>query len=683
MDPHRGRRGGLGRRLAVLAAIASLGVAFGGRPRTAGADAPTDVPPPAAAAVEARDWSAAAAALAPLAADGTNRPALYWLGLAKVRLGDPAAAVAPLTKALALDPRDRPCAVLLAACGEALDDWSRAEVTQPAYEAFPADAEVLELCGRAWFARYVRLAAQASQAGPVEDRLRAGYLRGALRRLRDSVAIDDERVDARRYLAYALEVDGEPTLALEHVRAAKRMGATGYEVFVVEGKCLAHLGHASEALAAFDAAETAAPARFAKIRAERAHSLYELGRFVESADAYHAALAADPLLPFARHEMGEAAFAAGDFARALWAFGQSDLIDHMQRDVYMAARSAYALEKDALAESLLDRLVGDGSDARPAWRHWRGRARWAQGKRKEALEDLAAAEAGAPQDEGFARWHFQARVAADDPRGALNACRLHGNAGGLEAAEEGVAYVVGHWPSATQADVLAGYLDYAGFADQTLAEIRFNAGAWRSALRSFERLGATSGARTTASAGWCLAHAGRAADAEALFREAAGHGRSPDANRQGLAYVLLASGRAKEAAEVAAKIRAPSLAADAATVAALAKVATGPADDATTADPYALLGLFTWASGPNDGIRVYGVAPQGALARATPKVQAGDWVQWVGDQPLGTSEGLAALRALPMPKAPVDVFVRRDGQRFRARVDFAATLQALRAGGGR
>ena len=407
----------------------------------------------------------------------------------------------------------------------------------------------------------------------------------------------------------------------------------------------------------------------------------------DAASALRSALELDPAIPRARHELGKAAFRAGDLTLALVAFGQSREVDELTEDLYWIGRCAYAMGRLGQAERFLGRAIDEretfllveddeGGVADPEWRHWLGRTLWRNGQREQGLRLLRASFDPAQPEltEGL----FVAHLDREDPHAALRVAEAVGRAGATEAARGLVDRVLERWPTPRGEDLHAGRPPHTYVATRLAADLAYRDRRWCTAAEYFGRLGAPPELRDAARQPWATLRCGRSREAVELFREYrdARERGAPGRYTLGLGAALLTDGQRDAAATMLGSLEDERWEADRDT-----GLLWSSADGA--ADGYTLLGLIQEPGDPSRtrGLYISAVLPGGALAAARPRVQPGDRLVRVGDWILTSDNVVAAFRREPVPGAPVTAEVIRGAEAFEVELDYAAARRALEASG--
>ena len=386
-----------------------------------------DLPAEAITARDAGDWAAVRDALAPLAAPETAaEDVLFWHGVALFETEDPAGAMPFLQRALALDG-SRETSRFLARCAAATDDHVTLEELTKRFER---DSMIAFLTGK--------------------TRLRSGLSFLARGHLERAVMLDDLNADAWTWLAFAYQIGYDYALAAEAAQRARSLAPVGWEVHALIGECLYELDQYSDAADAFGRAIEVAPARAAELGMRHGQALYRAERYREAMEVFHGVLTADFNHRRVRAWLGMAAFHAGDYDTAWYAFREARGLDSNVDVIYYTGRTAYALGNYEEAEALYrEAIAALGEEGTPpsAWHHYLGRALWGQGRQDEALAELEKACSQRPSNLLFARWLFRAYEELDDPHHCVDVCRRLGTRGNEpQVALETLEYIREKWP---------------------------------------------------------------------------------------------------------------------------------------------------------------------------------------------------------------------------------------------
>ncbi len=659
------------------------------QPAAPGGDAA--LPKGTAEAIRSGDWTKVAEILGPLAEKGKPaEPVQYWYGVALYHLKKRRPAVHHLEAALKANPRSPATARYLARAARRTQDMDAVEA---AVKAFPNDPVVLAEAGR----RHFFLFDDVEFSGDAV-RMRTtgiGHLSQATGYLRRAVALDPTSSDARYWLARALEAQGQTHEAIEHLLVVERLGPMGYDSYGLLGLLYTRVGEQSRAAAAFQAAAEAAPAKSPKANWYRAMALWRADRNAEAVEVFREVFRRDHKHQRVRYYLGRAAYDAGDYALALFAFRESWQADGKLDALGYAACCAYEMGQDKAAVELIDKAVEAGKKRTPQgetfhvesmWHFVRGRALWRLGEKKKAAIDLEEAARKRPSNEEYATWAVYALRELGDPISIAHVAKRYGANGHPDEALALLAELPKLYPAPTFRDHRGGH--HPGGLGQVAAwaagSIYESINNYRAAWQAIRAAGYHSEGRLNSWACWLALRAGQHNEAARMFEALARRGdseRSRHAAHQGLAYFGLLM---RDAAAVRRHVKAfgnGEFKETAPTALKWAAVFAGDEGAADKLDTFDLLGIYgLWFSGGGKlrGVAIDALIPGSPLWEAFPEVQPKDVVIAVAGGQIRDVDGVNALRRAPVPKGPTPVVIRRGRQVFEVRVDFEAVRAAAR-----
>jgi len=649
------------------------------------------LPAAAVKAIDAANWDEAIRRLQAKGPHNGTEAANYWLGLAYYSKGNAAKAVSHLLNAHRADPTNTTTLRLLARAAVAANPrpWKIPGIVQDLVKAGSHDGDVMHHVGRIYLNRYYF---QVNASHPMFQRGMQAALSSAVRHFKEADRLGTSEPFNDLWLATLHYRGGKHEDALRYARQATRRGPVGWEVPVMIGGSLAALGRHTEAEQAYAEAKRLAPGKAAAVEYQRGKTLLEVGRYNEALNAFRYVLKNAWALENVRHRIGRAALGARNYRVAAWAFEDSRTVDGRLEDRYYLGRCAYGSGHYAAAEKLFQQAI-DEYNAKvkssaykwqkpPSdWIHYRGRAKWALGKKDEAIKDLEAAFGRKTSNMMYARWLYRAHVARVDLHAAIGVCDRLGRTSRKDAAIEGIQSILKKWPTPRMQDFFAKKKPHTFYGWDMLGNVYYRKGHYFTAAHYYGKARRLRGLPAKVWAGWSLVYSRRLDQAERCFRDCikVRKPKDKDYGRFGLSCVLMAKGKWAEADQVMAEIKKELMLPCRDTGRLWAAVAMKKKPNAPV-DPYTLLGMmYARACGASSGEEIMFIIPDSPLDRATPKLRQDDVIIRVGESSLGTSKDRAAFRKTKIPDKPAKTLVRRGKYRFYVTIDYPAALRQVSA----
>lgn len=423
-------------------------------------------------------------------------------------------------------------------------------------------------------------------------------------------------------------------------------------------------------------------------------ALQAVGRSAEAATVYRDLLNEQPSFNGARHMLGSAAYDSGDMPLAMWAFTDSIDLDGVTESSTALGRCWYDLGEFGAALACFERAAASykSNEARvPAeLEHYLGRALWGLDRKADALPHLDKACTLEDDNMLYARWAFQAYIAADDPYGAIEVCRRMGFRKDVDEAIAGIEEVLRRWPTPRPADFAAKKpQSHVRVATNALIDIRWAQGRVREAAEYIRGRRMHVGPGVHASAPWVLLLAGDAETAETSAKAVQVVFRTDeywsDYARLAQAAALLKLAKPAEALTAIAPVKSKQNALRRAVLQYYASSAAG-APDAASADAWTALGVLEFRL-LNDtaGVEILTLLPGSPLESADVPILPRDRIQKIeGLGYIGSDKSIERVRAAELPARSVEITILRRGESIVATVDLApaaAKLAAAKAAG--
>ena len=594
-------------------------------------------------------------------------------------------ALAAFQSAFKLLPEDRPTAVMLARTAAELGDFNALE---PLSKSFSRDPDIL------FFSGVTALKAQrnANQYwGQFDARFQATWRGFAVESFTSLAAIDPNYPGLDSRLGYSLLLmKDEPNLekAAFHLQRAAGEPGAGWEDSAALAECLTRLDLPKTAEAHWTEAKRRG-GNATELEFRRARALREMGRSHAALEGFKRVFAAQGDYPSIRHEIGIAAFDAGDFATALWAFGESRRLTGHPRDEYMIGRTAYAMGDDVWAEMLFSsalaslakeietyRKAHNNQDPDRFWmehmgelQHYLGRAQLEIGKRAEAIVNLEAAWQGARWNKVYRKWLFGLVLEAGDHDKAMELAEHLGTWEAPEVIDE----ILAKWPA-----------DQDGKPPHRLKLLRkaalanFQQSRFAAAMKGFTQVAKESpGEPPCLEHVWSAMISGDFTAAETLLKSVLQtEPQAQDEVRVAQALLLLRQSNPGASADAVKGISGDSPHAAVRDAILLhAGIAAGH-KDLPKADPFTALGIVHLAKNPT----IVAVLPGSPAERAG--VLPGDRLYMVGNFYFYPAQSWKDIRSVSFPGQPVNLDAERlasDGEFIRAPItlDYGPLLSQL------
>jgi len=651
-----------------------------------GAEQPA-LPDGALDAIQAGEWEKLSSLLAPLTKDGADpgEQVRHWYGVALFHQGKMGEAIPQFTAAIKANPRCVTSGQYLARAGRAAKSD---EAIETAVAAFPADSVVLGEAAQHFFRRYYWYMHPRSTEG--ERRTGRKRLRRGIELARTAVALDPANTDARVFLAKALKEAGHYDEAIENLLIADRIRPLGWEAYLLLADCFEWVSDWSSAAECYVAVAKTAPVQAHSANWLRAMALWRADRDDEAVEAFRQFFRDDFMHTKVRYYLGRAAYDAGDYPLALFAFRESYQADSKLDALAWSARCAYELGQDELALQLIDRAIAEGKGrdkdfyVYSSWNFTRGRALWQLGRKKEAAVELEEA-ARKVSTKDHVTWAIHAFQELDDPFGIIRVVRWYGREGHAKEAIPLLAEVPKLYPGFRFRDHRGKHYT-GGVPYQTsvaVADVYEAAGDYRAAWFVYKQIGRGSPRTANAWTSWVAVRADALDEARKMFEVLTKRKGSKGDRKRGHFGLLYLSLLARDGEAAQEHIRGFVTNGGRGNMTTLLRWAKFYAGDPAALDEmnaYDLLGVFDdgfTGSSYERGVAIMGLLPDSPLAAGGYPVKPRDTLFMVDDWQLRDDLALAGLKA-EMPKGPTTVVIRRGYPRFEITVDLEKVREELR-----
>lgn len=631
------------------------------------------------AALDKRDWRAAAAAIREATANKPTGESAVWLAVALGELGETVAVTRIIEPIWDAGPVDRALTYVILRYSTV--GWLRSFNNEEFHHAV-FDDELARQLVRAR-ARCVR--DLLANDPPTTDgaMLEADRLIDAFERLR--ILTDDPGAEMERLAGFALAARDRWAEAVPLLVSALERGDETWDAWLDLATAQCGSGDMEAARASFARARELAPPQDSNSRGgvsrrstcglAWAKALVKRGYYREAIDAYKVIIKEQPAAEGVRHMLGEAAYRIGDLGLAVWAYTDSLALDGVAESAAGLARCWMDMGDTKIARACIERAVSmmNASErkvpAEVSLLH--GQILWEAGDKPEALKHYEAAYKADPRNIDVARAAYQAFLAADDVYGALDVCRSVGNNADVPTAVEGVQEILRRWPTPRMADMARKKpMSHVGTAQFLLADLCWWSGKPREGVEYLRMARGLTQPRTAANASWMLFAAGDLKNAARAASEAIESYKADpywsDHNRVALATIRAHEGKWEDAVKALEGVKAEAAVRRAGVIRYYAALQSGTLKDKP--DLFHALGIVDAAlRGDGWGIEILSLLPGSPLLNASPPLRWRDRVYHIeGFGYVGSNETLKKLRPATLPAGTVVVRFLRDGERFES-----------------
>lgn len=638
------------------------------------------LPIDASQAIEANDWPMVAKLLQPHIASNPSEPISYWYGVAQFELGNTPAAITHLRIALTANPQSLVCAQYLARCAVLSNDTDSLDKLA---EAFPIDADIALQAGKAWMAKYYPAKEKSGEFYYQIEPEPVKCIGKAKKYFARAVYFNDDQAEAHRMYAFALYEGIISAPAIPEIRKAISLAPMGWDSYALLADCLENKGYYADAAEAFRSAAELAPHKRSFIEFKRGKALINAQQYSQAVEAFRVVMQLDFNHRSVRFWLGKAAFGAGDYRLALWAFVEARAVDKAADPVFWVGRCSYELGHFEDAERLMHEAINTvkeyGFTHPTIWEHYLGRAQWKLKKYEEAMKSLQAAFKNDSDDLIYARWVFQGHLEMDDPYAAIKVCEKLAREGYPEVAIEGIKAVIKKWPKPRPEDLKAGQrIPHTLIASDTLTQIEYEAGHFRIAAMMYEAGGRHKGRRVHPDAGWAMLAAGDLRGASTAFRSLAqiNKGYWGDVGKLGGGCVLALRGYNEQAEKLILAIKSQAIGHDRDTVACWLLIANKNPSARRFADRITLLGAVSLLP-EYQGLKIKAIMPGSLLDSASVKIRPGDKIRSIGGNYIHDIKDVLDQRNARIPEQPVEIIVRRGDLDFAILVDYIEAYRKI------
>ena len=658
-----------------------------------------DLPSGTAEAIEASDWQTVAQLLEPSVASNPSEANSYWYGVSQFELGNPRGAIGHLRSAAAANPQSLACAQYLARCAVLSNDT---DALDKLAEAFPLDAEISLHAGKAWMAKYYAAKKREEEVFTVFPDKSNECKKNAIKHLSRAASLADDWAETHHWYAFALYGDYETSQALDEIRKAISLAPMGWESYVLMADCFERGRYYAEAAEALERAAELAPHKRSNLEFRRGQTLIKAEQYAQAVEAFRTVMQLDFNHRSVRYWLGKAAYGAGDYRLALWAFVEaraddpnppSDNIRNAQIEpkvgpLFWAGRCAYELGNYEDAERLMTQAKDEAGGTlivRPLWAHYLGRVQWKLQKYDEAMKNLQAAFEYDPNDLIYARWVFQGHLGMDDPYAAIELCSGLAEKGYPEVAVEGIKTVIRKWPNPRPKDRQAGQrIPHTLVGSDAMTKIEFDAGHFRTAAMMYKAGGRHQGRRVHPDAGWAMLAAGDFRGASTAFRDLTKYNKGywADYGMLGGGCTLVLRGYNEQAVKLLSQIKNPKLATSRHTAMLWASIGHNHPSARSRANKLTLLGAIGWEGRAPDeeiwhGMKIRAVIPGSLLDSASIDVRPSDVLVGIGSDMILSANWLRGWSREAPPIEPVEILIERDKYRFTVTVDYSEAMAKI------